>query len=139
MFEIETSTGPKQISIRRFKALDGWELQNKFVNFAASRDKDFRRGYTLEVLAYATVVLGDRELPLSTDALIDNHLESWQNVQEVFNKILRENGIDPDTHANRPDYWSNAGEEMATSFLATCSGLIGPAMDRLEALRAEQG
>jgi hypothetical protein len=131
MMEIQTSTGKKSIITRKFKALDGWEIQNNFISFAASRDKEFRKQFTLEILSYATVSMEGREIPLSTSALIDNHLESWANVQAVFEGVLLANGIDPATHAERPDYWSNVGSEIATSFLASCGALIGPAMENM--------
>jgi hypothetical protein len=131
MMEITTSSGGKTILIRKFKALDGWEIQNNFISFAASREKEFRKRFTMEILSYATVSKDGREIPLSTDALIDNHLESWPNVQAVFEGVLLANGIDPATHAERPDYWSNVGAEIATSFLASCGALIGPALENM--------
>lgn len=135
--DIQTATGTKTLRLTKFKALDGWALQNGFINFAASRDNAFRKEYTLKILAYAVVVNGEQEIPLSTDALIDNHLQTWQNVMTVFEEILSENGIDPKTHADRPDYWSNVGREMATSFLASCSELIKPALEHAEELRVQ--
>lgn len=128
--QISTPQGDvKDIVINQFPALDGWEIQAKFIEFAASQDKEFRRGYTLEVLKYADVVMAaDRTLSLTTAALIDNHLGSWQNVQKVFEEVLMQNGIDPKTHADQPHYWSKAGAEMATAFIAECSQLLGPAM-----------
>lgn len=134
MFSITLPSGEQRsIKIDLFKALDGWEIQNKFVDFAASTDKNFRREFTMEVLAYASVINGDRELPLSTDALIDNHLQSWQNVQSVFEEVLMQNGINPKTHAEKPNYWSDAGAEMAVSFIAEAAKLLGPSMQTFEA------
>jgi hypothetical protein len=126
--EITTPTGlVKSISIGHFPALDGWDIQQRFIEFAASSDKEFRRGYTLEVLSYSKVIIDDRELPLNVPAVIDNHLMSWQNIQAVFEETLRQNGIDPKTHADQPNYWAKAGSEMATAFVAECSQLLGPA------------
>lgn len=133
--DITTESGIKTLRLTKFKALDGWELQNGYINFAASRDAEFRKAYTLKILSYAVVLNGEQEIPLITDALIDNHLQSWQNVQAVFEEILTENGIDPKTHADRPDYWSDVGREMATSFLASCSELIKPALELVEEAR----
>jgi hypothetical protein len=130
MIEITSSSGQvKHVVFRHFSALEGWDMQHKFIEFAASTSKEARRAFTMEVLSYATVVFNDRELPLSTDALIDNHLESWQNVQKVFEGVLEYNGIDPKTHANNPSFWSNAGAEIAISFIAECSKLMGPAFE----------
>jgi hypothetical protein len=128
----------KVISIGKFPAMDGWDLQEQFVRFAASTDRDFRRAYTLEVLSYAKVLQdGGGELPLATDALIDNHLGSWENVKEVFEEVLRQNGINPATHADRPTYWSDAGAQMATSFIASASELLGPALEMINKQRTE--
>ncbi len=131
--EITTPFGIKLIAIEKFSAMDGWDLQEQFIRFAASTDRDFRRAYTLEILSYAKVIQEDGgELPLSTDALIDNHLGSWENVRDVFEEILSQNGINPKTHADRPDYWSAAGAEMASAFLAATSSLLGPALNMVK-------
>lgn len=132
--ELTTPQGTiKVISIDKFPAMDGWDIQERFVQFAASHDKDFRREYTMEVLSYAKVVQADGgNLPLSTDALIDNHLGSWQNVREVFEAVLQQNGIDPKTHADTPHYWAKAGGEMATAFIAATSELLGPAINMIK-------
>jgi hypothetical protein len=130
MFEITQESGQTRlIEIRKFAALDGWDIQQRFIEFATSMDKAFRREFTLEVLSYATVIVGESKLPLTTDALIDNHLQTWENVQKLFEEILIINGIDPKTHADKPMFWSNAGAEMAISFIAEASKLIGPALE----------
>ena len=128
MFTITDPAGKtKEVRIKKFPAMDGWELQRDFLHFAASKDKAFRRAYTLEVLKYATVVNGNVELPLTTDALIDNHLCSWENVKLVFERVLTDNGIDPNTHALQTHFWADAGAEMAVAFIAETSRLLGPA------------
>lgn len=127
--EIVVGNGMRTIAIEKFPAMDGWDIQEKFVRFVAATDKEFRREYTLEVLSYAKVVQEDGgNLPLSTDALINNHLGSWENVRTVFEEVLMQNGIDPKKHADNPHYWSAAGHEMATAFLAAASEMMGPAL-----------
>lgn len=129
MIELINSQGQaKRVIIGRFDALDGWDIQSRFRDFAASTDRAFKRAYTMEILSYATVEFNGMKLPLSTGALIDNHLETWNNIELVFNTILRDNGIDPDTHADKPAYWENAGAEMAISFIAEATKLMGPAI-----------
>jgi len=128
----------KIIEIELFDALVGWEMQRRFVEFAASRDGQYRRAYTLEVLRYAKVRNGDKQIPLTTDALIDNHLQSWQNVEKVFQGILLANGIDPKTHANNPDYWVQAGAEMAIAFVAEAIKLMGPALVAIDQSKEAQ-
>jgi hypothetical protein len=131
IIEVVTPTGQiKSISLEHFPPMDGWEIQNNFVRFAASTDKDFRRAYTMEILSYAKVMLdNDKTLPLTTNALIDNHLCDWKNVQIVFEETLRYNGIEPTSHANKSAFWSEAGAEMAISFIAEASKLMGPALE----------
>lgn len=130
MIELINSKGvAKQVVIERFAALDGWDIQSRFRDFAASTDRVFKRAYTMEILSYAKVHFEGLEYPLSTGALIDNHLETWINIELVFNEVLKFNGIDPTTHADKPAYWENAGAQMAISFIAEASKLMGPALE----------
>jgi len=139
MIELINSQGvAKRVIIDRFDALDGWDIQSRFRDFAASTDRAFKRAYTMEILSYATVEFNGMKLPLSTSALIDNHLETWSNIELVFNAILRDNGIDPDTHADKPAYWENAGAEMAISFIAEAAKLMGPAIQMASAAQLQE-
>jgi len=127
----------RQVTISHFPALDGWEIQHRFVEFAAATDRHSRREFTMEVLSYATIKIGTNDMPLSTDALIDNHLRSWENIREVFEAVLSFNGIDPKTHANQPRHWAEVGEQMAVAFFAAASGLLGPALESINAVNKE--
>lgn len=122
----------KHIELHHFGALNGWEIQLRFLDFAASQDKEFRRAYVMEVLEYAKVIIGENAIPLSTDAVINNHLGTWQNIQLVFESVLKHNGIDPATHADNPHFWANAGAEMAVSFTAKVIELLGPALSLMQ-------
>lgn len=129
--QITTPQGEvKDIAINQMPALDGWDIQARFLEFAASSDNQFRRAYTMEVLKYASVVNGERMLPILTAEIVENHLCSWQNVEKVFEEVLMQNGIDPKTHADKPHFWANAGVEMATSFIAEVAVLLGPAFEK---------
>lgn len=129
MIEITLPDGtPKLIAVLTFPALVGWDMQQRFMEFAATTDSQVRTKYTMDVLAFAKVISGDNELPLSTDALIDNHLGSWQNIKIVFEAVLTLNGINPLTHADKPQFWSEAGEKMAVAFVAESIKLFGPAL-----------
>jgi hypothetical protein len=128
IIKITNSRGVIPIKIERFSALFGWDMQRKFIEFAASTDREFRKKFTMEVLGYCKVLNDERELPMITDALIDNHLETWQNIKFVFESILKDNGIDPETHANKSDYWTTAGQEMASAFISEATQLIVPLM-----------
>jgi hypothetical protein len=118
--ELVTPQGAaKVINISKFPAVEGWKIQEQFLRFAVSENKAFRRDYVFLILSYAKVVQKDGgTLPLSTDALIDNHIGSVENIRELFEEILIYNGIDPQTHAKRLHYWATSGEEMASSFMA---------------------
>ncbi len=128
MLEITLQDGTtRTVNIQKFPALDGWGLQREFIDFSASTDNQFRRGYVLKVLQYASIPVGDNDMFLKTDAVIDNHLGTWENVELVFTEILKKNGVDPDTHAANPGYWEEAGSKMAISFIAEAAKLMGPA------------
>jgi len=127
--EIVVNKEKKIIIISKFAAMDGWDLQRRFKEFAMSKDSFERRAYILDVLMYAKVKMQSNELPLTTDALIDNHLQTWENIEIVFNEILQHNGIDPTTHALKDSYWNAAGEQLAVSFLAEVSKLIVPMLE----------
>lgn len=122
----------RMIKLNYFPALDGWEYQRGFVEFAVTTDPKVRQAYTMLILSYAEVVMEEQCLPLKTSALIENHLQTWENIKAVFEGVLLHNGIDPKTHAEQPNYWAKAGEEMAVSFIAAASKLIGPALQMVE-------
>lgn len=133
MFHVTLPNGEiKNVDISLFAALDGWDIQAKFLEFAATTDRQIRRAFTLEVLSYARIIIGELSIPLTTDALIDNHLQTWQNIESVFHEILVLNGIDPKTHADKTHYWADAGAEMAVSFIAEAAKLMGPAMESFD-------
>lgn len=123
----------KLIQLKAFEAMAGWDLQRQYIEFAQTKDVAFRKAYTMAVLAYASVVLDEVEIPLTTDALIENHLGNWQNVKAVFEGVLKFNGIDPETHAEKLNYWADAGAEMAVNFIAQIPQLIIPLMAQIEA------
>jgi hypothetical protein len=139
MLSIINASGQHRfVRIAKFAALDGWDIQQRFIDFAISRDKEVRKKFAIEILKYATVVNGEQEIPLITNALVDNHLQSWQNVQIVFEAVLMENGIDPHTHANKPYYWSEAGTLMATAFIEHTAEFIAPALSVIAEIRGNK-
>lgn len=126
-------TEKKMIKANAFGAMEGWDLQRRFIDFRSSKDPDERKAFTAEVLGYASVLIGDQELALSSTALIENHLVTWQNIKIVFEEVLRKNGIDPENHGDRPEYWAEAGGMLAFSFLTNCGNFIKPMIDRMGA------
>ena len=130
----ETTTGETTVELRMFGALHGWDMQRRYITFAGSdakNDADFRKEYTMEVLQFATVLKGELRIPLSTPDLIENHLQSWQNLELVFKAVLEHNGIDPEAHAARANVWADNGAEMATSFMAALSTVMTPAIESM--------
>lgn len=119
----------KDVKLSRFPAMAGWELQRRYVEFVLTKDAAFRQGFTLEILSYASVRIGESDQALSTSALVENHLQKWENIRDVFEGVLALNGIDPANHAEKEHYWSYAGAELAESFIANTTKLIGPLLE----------
>lgn len=122
--EITTAQGVKFIKLAKFSALDGWEMRDQFTAFANSHDAKLRRSYVQRVMSHACVVLGQHELPLRTGALIDNHLCTAENIGLVFHGLLAYNGINARACADRIDHNTAIGNEIATSFVAACTGAL---------------
>lgn len=130
IIKLELASGESRaIAIGRFAAMDGWDIQHRYLEFVSTSDKQLRRAYTLEVLGHANIIIGDARLPINTVAIIENHLQSWEAVDAVFRAVLEHNGINPDTHAERAGYWESVGGEIAVAFIAAATKLIGPAME----------
>lgn len=130
---IELKDGTKrEIIISKMGAMEGWEIQRRFIEFAMSKDSQFRVEFTMEVLSFAKVKQLDSEtlLPLATGAVIENHLQDWTNIEKVFNAVLIENDINPSTHAEKEHYWAQAGGELAAAFLQQTINLLGPLMEK---------
>lgn len=126
---ITKSGATKNIIISKFGAMEGWDIQQRFVEFAMSKDTAFRMAYTMQILSFAAVdIPGAEPIQLKTNAFIENHLEDWTGIKQVFETVLRENGIEPTTHAEREHYWAHAGGELATAFIVQATELLGPIM-----------
>lgn len=139
MQNITLPDGTKRvILIGRFPALDGWEIQEDYIKYVRSDDKEFRKEFTLRILKFAEVVLEETNLSLQTVAVIENHLGNWQNIKQIFEAVLSENGIDPESHAEKARYWDIAGKELATAFIADVSKLMGPAFAMVETLNSSK-
>ena len=122
----------RTVEMSYFPALEGWNIQRDYVKFRHTDDNEFRTQFTMRVLSYCKVMNRDQSFPMTTDAIIDNHLGSWENIKKVFDAILLMNGINPDAHAEQPLYWEKVGSAIAIEFLAQCENLIGPALRRHE-------
>jgi hypothetical protein len=141
--EITTPQGIKTIVIQKFPAMDGWDIESRFREFALSNDTKLRREYTLEVLKFAEVKLAENNSQkFTTSAMIDNHLCSWQNVRTVFETVLNHNGIDPQSYAETSTmkYWEKVGETIGASMLAALSQMMGPMIEAVATEKTnEQG
>lgn len=133
---VHTSTGPVQVVIDRFPALEGYEISRAYRNFAMSKDAAFRRAFVLDVLKYATV----GTVQLDTPEIINNALETWRNVERVFYAALESNDIDRQLEEEKANYWAVAGADLAASFIAASAKLLLPLMQSMEdEKQAEQG
>lgn len=129
-----TSGAVKTININKFDAMSGWDIQRRYVEFVLSKDTKERTAFTMQVLSYASIpISGSDPIPLRTPELISNHLEDWKGVKAVFDQVLRENGIDPETHAEKEHYWSYAGAEFAASFITEVTKILGPILEAQQA------
>jgi hypothetical protein len=137
---IELENGESRaIAIGKFPAMDGWDIQHRYLEFVSTSDKDLRRAYTLEVLSHAAIIVNDTRIPINTVAVVENHLRSWEAINIVFRTILERNGINPDTHADRPGYWEQVGGDMAVAFITNVVKLMGPAMEQTIKDQESQG
>ena len=126
--DIKIANGEHETTVKIMKipAMDAWEIQRQYTEFVLSKDPDYRKQFTMRLLAFAVIKTETGEIPLATSDVINNHLGNWKNLKEVFDKVLSHNGIDPETHAEKQHYWSHAGAEMAAAFITESVRLIGP-------------
>ncbi len=78
-----------RVQVEAWSALDGWELQRRFVEFAVRKDADFRRAFTMEILSYARS-FSVTMIPNSVDYCCGHQQSSgsWKNVEFVFDLVL---------------------------------------------------
>lgn len=131
--EIEQAGARITGKVRHFPALTGWEIRRQYREFLESKDSGFRMAFTVTVLSHAVITTtmdGQQEdIRLSDPDTINRLLGSWQNVETVFNAVLGYNGIRADAAEAERRRWQVAGEDMAGSFLAAVSSMIGPALN----------
>lgn len=111
----------RTVRISHFPAHDGWEIENQLIRFAASDDAKYRKAYTMRILSYATVLIGENEIPFTTDDVVDNHLQSWENVKLLFEEVLRYNGIEPRTHVIEFQNWDMVGAKIGEAMMTYVS------------------
>jgi hypothetical protein len=129
--DILTSEGEvRHIRLTKFAAMNGWDLKRQLREYTESTNPEFRNRFTLIVLSYASLVGEDDSLTqLSSTDVINDILESWMNVEIVFNAILGYNSIDYTFTVERNKQWQFAGEEMAAAFIAASAYLMKPAIE----------
>lgn len=129
--------GDTIVTLHQFSALDGWEIKHQYRAFLETTDQAFRMQFTVGVLSHASVRSFGEEMRLSGPQVINDQLESWQNVDAVFHAVLAYNGVRVDPAEVERRRWQVAGEDMAKAFLASVSDLMTPAM-KLAAAGTEQ-
>ena len=134
---ISTSFGDRIILLSKMDAMSGWECGKNLIFYAQSREDGaaFRKDFTLKVISEASIQDGESFTPLSSESLVNQHLESWLNVELVFNAVLKHNGFDPDLSEEKAKYWDFVGTSISASFLANAMRLMEPLMDAAETNR----
>lgn len=130
ILEIVTESGKRQIRLLKFGAMDGWELKHQLKEYTESKDSGFRINFTMAILSYTEVINEDNtSTRLSNPALVNAALESWENLELVFNTVLLHNNIDVKMAIERNKQWIFAGQEMATAFIAATTEYIKPVLE----------
>jgi len=126
---VPTTAGDRAITLGTFPALEGFELDRRYrTDYKMQADRHTRREYTLAVMAFASF----EGKPLDTVEAIDDVLEVWRNVELIFHSVLAYNGVDLELLEERARWFEFAGAELATTFIATTTSLMGPFLSTLE-------
>lgn len=124
----------RTINLTYFGAMEGLKIRQLYREVISSpRDTKFLEDFVKNVMGHVTVTVGQKEIPLSTTAMIDNHLQSWTNIETVLNAQLSHNSIVPYFHEEHSSYWNKVGADMAVSFMASVQQLINPALQAMVA------
>lgn len=122
----------RSIKLNMFGAMEGWHIKQMYQEVAMSpRDIEYREKFILTVLAKVDVIINQKPMALTTMAMIDNHLQTWENVQEVLDEMLLFNGINPIHYEDHSKYWQQVGADMAISFVAAIQEVLSPAMQHM--------
>jgi len=123
------STDPKygpirEVTIRKFKAFEGWMMRAEAIKYLKSDDADFIAQFTINTLSTATV---DGK-HLANAKAVDEMLSHWRNVKVVFEEVLTFNGIDTAMEEYAAEMWDVAGERFANSFITHATSLVEPGL-----------
>ena len=69
--------------------------------------------------------------PISSAKAVDDVLSHWLNIKAVFNEVLAFNGIDIAMKEYAAEMWEEAGEKMATAFIAQAELFLEPGLRKL--------
>jgi hypothetical protein len=120
----------KHIKLSKFDAMNGWDLKRQFREYIESTSPEFRNRFTMTILSYASLIeTEDSLIQLSSFDIANTVLESWMNVEIVFDAVLDYNNIDRTFTVERNKQWHFAGQEMATAFIAASAYLMKPAIE----------
>jgi hypothetical protein len=123
---IETSAGHIEVALQVFPALAGFELNRRYrTDYRLSHDTKMRTAYAMEVLFHAEVN-GQR---LSSEQQVNAVLETWLNVEKVFQAVLSYNEVDLELAEEKASWCEFAGREISAAFIAEAMRLIGPMME----------
>ncbi|MEM5370277.1 hypothetical protein V4C53_30145 [Paraburkholderia azotifigens] len=135
---VQTSKGEVEVALHVFPAFTGFELNRRYrTDYRAQKITDYRNDkgdinhatvlavrntFAMNVLSFAEV--GGKHL--NSPQAINDALESWKNVEAVFNAILRHNEVDLQLEEEKARWFEFAGAELAATFIAEAGLLLEP-------------
>jgi hypothetical protein len=139
---LETSRGKIKAFPLMMDAMEGWEVKRQLRFYRESEDDEkgaaLRKKFTLRVLANVGIVEGDKAIELKDAATVNTVLESWTNINILFNAILDCNGIDPEMQEEIDEQAMKIGAAMGQGFWAQCVNMMQPVIDAYAATNGEE-
>jgi hypothetical protein len=143
---IETSRGQFKVTPSYFSAIDGWEMKKQLKFYLESEEDDkgaaLRMKFTMRVLSYANFIDDGKPISLNRVDVVNNSLESWVNVQAVFDAVLKYNGIEPEMAEEVDRQALKVGAMMGQGFWTQCVAMMEPLIETYvkgEADKASKG
>ena len=88
--QIDVEGQEKTFTIHKFSAYDGREFITQYPATGVPKIGDYKANEALSIrmMKYVTTKVGDREIQLSTKALIDNHCLNWETVMQLEKELM---------------------------------------------------
>lgn len=80
-------------TISKFPAVAGREIVSRYTASGLPKIGDYKTNEEtmLKLMGYVFVMAGEKLLPLSTRALIDNHVASWETLAKIEIEVMEYN------------------------------------------------